>query len=219
MDFITALCRFAIYTLIFALLLDVENVQKTPLLWGYLAVIAVTRLAEVFSPASHTLRNYRKDEDHSRWTSWVIGISFFINLIAPMLEYRYKFEPNLPPTQWWNWLGLLLFAAGSALRIWAMQQDGAASVPHVKVDNKLKLVTNGPYALVRHPSYLGLLITYLGVAVLFGSVIGAAALLAVVLPTIILRLAKEEQLLSAKLGEAWQKYQKQTACRLLPNVW
>ncbi len=208
-----------LYTVIFALLLGIKNLQIVPLLWGFLAAIFVFRLTEAFTPAASALKGYRKEEDQSRWTTWAIGFSFFSNTIAPMLEYRYKLWPDLPATHWWNWVGLLLLIAGSTLRLWAIQQAGAAFIPHVKVDPKHKLVTVGPYAYVRHPSYLGTLGAYLGITVLFGSVIGALALVVLVIPTLIFRLLKEEQLLSQRFGEAWKKYLSQTPWRLMPRVW
>jgi protein-S-isoprenylcysteine O-methyltransferase Ste14 len=207
-----------LYTVIFALLLGIKNLQAAPLLWGFLAAIFVFRLAEAFMPAASALKSYRKEEDQSRWTSWALGFSFFTNTIAPMLEYRYKLWPQLPATDWWNWAGLLLLIAGSTLRLWAIQQAGAAFTAHVKVDSKHKLVTAGPYALMRHPSYLGTLTSYLGIAVLFDSLIGALALAILVIPAIFLRLTKEEQLLANRFGEAWKKYQSQTPWRLIPHV-
>ncbi len=208
-----------LYAVIFALLLGIKNLQTTPLLWGFLATIFVFRLAEAFTPAASALKSYRKEEDQSRWTTWVIGFSFFTNTIAPMLEYRYRLWPGLPATEWWNWVGLLLLIAGSTFRLWAIQQAGAAFIPHVKVDSKHKLVTAGPYAYVRHPSYLGTLLSYLGIAVLFGSVIGTLALMFLVIPAIILRIIKEERLLSQRFGEAWKKYENQTSWRLILRAW
>lgn len=208
-----------LYTVIFALMLGIKNLQATPLLWGFLAAIFVFRLAEAFTPAASALKNYRKEEDQSRWTSWAIGFSFFTSTIAPMLEYRYRLWPDLPATQWWNWAGLLLVIAGSTLRLWAIQQAGVAFIPHVKVDSKHKLVTAGPYAYVRHPSYLGTLLSYLGIAVLFDSVIGALALVFLVMPAMIFRSRKEDQLLVQRFGDAWKKYQSQTPWRLIPRVW
>jgi protein-S-isoprenylcysteine O-methyltransferase Ste14 len=219
MNSILSFLRFTIYSIIFALLLGIKNLQSTPLLWGFLGVIAAMRLAEAFTPAATALRHYRREDDQSRWTTWVIGISFFTNVIAPMLEYRYKLWPDLPATQWWNWVGLLLLLAGSVARLWAIRQAGEAFIPHVNVDSKLKLITAGPYALVRHPSYLGTFVSYLGIAILFNSIIGAVALVALVIPAIVLRIAKEEELLAKRFGEVWKKYQSQTPARLIPNVW
>ncbi|MGH7451631.1 MAG: methyltransferase family protein [bacterium] len=223
-----------LYTVIFALLLGIKNLQTTPLLWGFLATFFVFRLAEAFTPAANMLKSYRKEEDQSRWTTWIISISFVTNLVFPMWEYRhglkifinfllptleYSGRETLPPTYWWNWVGLLLLIAGSTLRLWAIQQAGAAFIPHVKVDSKHKLVTAGPYAYMRHPSYLGTLLSYLGITVLFGSVIGALALALLVIPAMIFRSIKEEQLLSQRFGEAWKNYQSQTPWRLIPRVW
>ncbi|MDZ7290526.1 MAG: isoprenylcysteine carboxylmethyltransferase family protein [candidate division KSB1 bacterium] len=193
--------------------------QNTPLLWGFLAATFLTRLAEAFSPAANTLRSYRKEEDQARWTTGAIGLSFFTNVIAPMLEYRYKLWPELPATQWWNWVGLLVMLAGSAMRVWSIYQAGPSFIPHVTVDPKLKLVTAGPYAHVRHPWYLGTICSYLGIAMLFGSVIAAVALVVLVIPSLILRIVKEEQLLSGRFGESWKKYQSRTPWRLVPSLW
>jgi protein-S-isoprenylcysteine O-methyltransferase Ste14 len=215
--------RMLVHAVLFAafvaLLIDIKIVQRQPLFMSLVAVIFLARVAEVFSPGTAAARHYRKDEDQSRLTSWVLGLSFFTNVLAPILESRYKFGPALPPAQWWNWLGLLLFAAGSIMRLWAIRHTGAGFFPHVKVDAKLKLVTGGPYAQVRHPSYLGLLVSYLGFAFLFNSLIGAIALAVLAMPAVVLRILKEEHLLSQQFGDAWKKYQIHTPSRLLPKLW
>jgi protein-S-isoprenylcysteine O-methyltransferase Ste14 len=214
-----ALFHAVLFTAIVALLIDIKTVRHSPLFMSLVVFILLIRLAELFGSATDTMRHYRKDEDQSRLTSWIIGISFLTNVLAPVLESRYKFWSEMLPTQWWNWLGLILFVAGSSLRIWAIYQAGASFLPHVKVDSKLKLVTAGPYVRVRHPSYLGLLISYLGIAILFNSLIGAIALAVLVAPAIVLRIVKEEQLLANRFGEAWKNYQTQTPVRLIPTVW
>lgn len=208
-----------LFTAFIALLIDIKAVEHAPLFACLVGVILLTRLAEVFIPGGEAARHYRRDEDQSKITSWVIGISFFTNLLAPILESRYKLEATLPLVQWWNWVGLLLFAAGSGLRLWTIYQAGAALLPHVKVEPKHKLVTSGPFAHVRHPSYLGLLISYLGIAILFKSTIGTIALVVLVIPAMVWRIMKEEQLLAGRLGETWKKYQAQTPARLIPKVW
>jgi PAS domain S-box-containing protein len=71
------------------------------------------------------------------------------------------------------------------MRLWAIKQAGTSFVPHVKVDPKLKLVTNGPYAYVRHPSYFGTVCSYLGIAMIFSSVIGSFLWNNVSLPVLI----------------------------------
>jgi protein-S-isoprenylcysteine O-methyltransferase Ste14 len=230
MKFIAYLLRAVLFTTILALLIGINNIRNSPALWAFLAAIFFARSAEIFSPAANQLKKYKKDEDQSRWTTLVIALSFLTNAILPILEYRYglgnlatffvgKYDHQAPPPEWWNWLGVLLLAAGSALRLWAIHQAGASFLPHVKADPKLKLITGGPYVYVRHPSYLGTFCSYLGIAIIFSSLIGAIALLVMVTPAMILRIAKEEQLLANRHGEGWRKYQSGTPWRLIPGLW
>jgi len=208
-----------LFTTLIALLININTVKSSPLFLSLVALILLVRLAETFTPAANGARHYHRDQDQSKISSWLLGISFFTNLLAPILESRYQAGAAPPVTQWWNGLGLLIFAAGAGLKLRAMQRAGEAFIPHVKVDPKLKLVTDGPYALVRHPAYLGLGVSYLGLAILFNSKIAAIALAVLVLPAIVRRILKEEELLAHRFGEAWKKYVSQTPARLLPKVW
>jgi protein-S-isoprenylcysteine O-methyltransferase Ste14 len=205
-----------LFTAFIALLINLNTVRSSPLFLSLVVVILFIRLAETFTPAANGARHYHRDEDHSKITSWLLGISFFTNILAPILEFRYQAGATTP---WWSWLGLLIFAAGAIIKLRAMQQAGEAFLPHVKVDSKLKLVTDGPYALVRHPSYLGLGVSYLGMAILFNSKIAAIALAVLVWPAIVFRIKKEEEMLANRFGEAWKKYANQTPARLIPQVW
>jgi len=205
-----------LFTAFIALLINLNTVRSSPLFLSLVVLILFIRLAETFTPAANNARHYHRDEDQSKITSWLLGISFFTNILAPILEFRYQAGATTP---WWSWLGLFILAAGAIIKLRAMQQAGEAFLPHVKVDAKLKLVTDGPYALVRHPSYFGLGFSYLGMAILFNSKIAAIALAVLVLPAIVLRIIKEEELLANRFGEAWKKYASQTTARLLPKVW
>jgi len=208
-----------LFTAFIALLININHAQSAPVLLSLVVLLFGIRLAETFTPAANGARHYHRDEDASKITSWLLGISFFTNIIAPILESRYQAGTTGPAVQWWNWLGLLIFAAGAFIKLRAMQQAGEAFTPHVKVEVKQKLVPDGPYVLVRHPSYLGLMLSYLGMAILFNSKIGALALVVLVLPAVLFRIKKEEKLLSNRFGEAWKKYVGQTPMRLLPKIW
>ena len=58
-----------------------------------------------------------------------------------------------------RWLGVVLFAAGGALRIWPVFVLGRRFSGLVAIQPGHTLVTSGIYRLIRHPSYLGLLVT------------------------------------------------------------
>jgi protein-S-isoprenylcysteine O-methyltransferase Ste14 len=87
----------------------------------------------------------------------------------------------------------------------------------VEVATGQRVVTTGPYAIVRHPMYLGVLIMFLSTPVALGSwwaVIPALPLVAV----LIARIRNEEQLLAKEL-QGYREYIQTTRYRLVPGVW
>jgi protein-S-isoprenylcysteine O-methyltransferase Ste14 len=79
------------------------------------------------------------------------------------------------------------------------------------------LVTSGIYSVIRHPSYLGLLVNALGWALAFRSGVGVL-LTAFTIPPLIARIRAEERLLSAQFGDAYDAYRSRTS-RLLPGIY
>jgi protein-S-isoprenylcysteine O-methyltransferase Ste14 len=72
-----------------------------------------------------------------------------------------------------------------------------------------QLVTRGPFALVRHPMYLGLISAALGSLLLYQT--WTALAYALFAPFVLLRARREELALSAEFGEQWREY-----CRRVP---
>ena len=79
-----------------------------------------------------------------------------------------------------------------------------------------RLVTDGVYAVIRHPSYLGLLISSLGWALVFRSAVGVV-LAALMIPPLLARIRAEEKLLRSHFGAKYEIYSSRTA-RLVPGV-
>jgi protein-S-isoprenylcysteine O-methyltransferase Ste14 len=116
-----------------------------------------------------------------------------------------------------RWLGVVLFAAGGALRIWPVFVLGRRFSGLVAVQPGHVLVTDGIYGVIRHPSYLGLLINMLGWALVFRSGVGLA-LLAALAPPLLARIDAEERMLRAQFGPAYDAYRACTA-RLIPGLY
>jgi protein-S-isoprenylcysteine O-methyltransferase Ste14 len=115
-------------------------------------------------------------------------------------------------------VGLIIAWAGMLLRLWAVLTLGVSFTTKVVVRPQQRLITSGPYRLVRHPSYLGLLILFLGLGLSLGDLAGLVAL--VVLPAIgiVIRISVEEGALSAAFGDRYTDYCKGRA-RVIPRVW
>jgi len=79
------------------------------------------------------------------------------------------------------------------------------------------LATNGPYRIIRHPSYAGLLVNSLGWALVFRSGVGLVLTLLIV-PPLIARMRAEEALLRSQFGGEYDAYCARTS-RLLPGIY
>ncbi len=87
----------------------------------------------------------------------------------------------------------------------------------VEVAQEQKVITTGPYAIVRHPMYLSVMIMYLSSPLALGSywILIASAL---VIPTLVIRILKEEKVLARDLP-GYVEYMQKTRYRLVPGIW
>ena len=125
---------------------------------------------------------------------------------------------RLPGHPWIAVIGLILIWAGLAIRIWAVVVLGRSFRTTVEVDEGQAVVSSGPYRLMRHPSYTGLLLIAAGFG--FGDHNWPGLLLCVVLPltATLRRIHVEESELAGVLGEPYRAYTARTK-RLVPGVW
>ncbi len=122
----------------------------------------------------------------------------------------------------WRWaafvVGLILMWAGIVIRQWAITLLGRFFTVDVRVQSGQTVVDRGPYRWVRHPSYSGMIITFVGMGLALGNWLSLAVL--VVVPTVglIVRIHVEERTLFDALGEPYRRF---TAGRrrLFPGVW
>src|SRR5215471_15198768 len=116
-----------------------------------------------------------------------------------------------------RWLGVLLFAAGGALRLWPVFVLGPRFSGLVAIQPGHTLVTNGIYGIIRHPSYLGLLVNALGWGLAFRAGIGVLVT-ALMLPPLLARIRAEERLLRTQFGDEYGAYCARTS-RLIPGLY
>jgi protein-S-isoprenylcysteine O-methyltransferase Ste14 len=116
-----------------------------------------------------------------------------------------------------RWLGVVLFAAGGALRIWPVFVLGRRFSGLVAIQPGHTLVTSGIYGVIRHPSYLGFLVGSLGWALAFRSAPGVL-LTALLIPPLIARISAEERLLRTQFGDEYDAYRSRTS-RLIPGIY
>ncbi|MEM6347430.1 MAG: isoprenylcysteine carboxylmethyltransferase family protein, partial [Bacteroidota bacterium] len=115
-------------------------------------------------------------------------------------------------------LGLAFVLIGLLIRWYAVWQLGQAFTVQLQVSEEQELITRGIFKFIRHPSYLGLLLYYLGLGLVMGNLLCLLILLAFPAWAVFNRIALEESLLVSHFGEAYRLYQQRT-WRLLPWVY
>ena len=162
--------------------------------------------------------NLSPGEREDRGNRWVLAAFGVIGLLLAYLPaYTDRTDVWTLDGDAIRWLGVALFAAGGALRIWPVFVLGRRFSGLVAIQPGHTLVTGGVYGVIRHPSYLGLLVNSLGWALAFRSGVGVL-LTAFTIPPLIARIRAEERLLSAQFGDAYDAYRSRTS-RLLPWIY
>jgi protein-S-isoprenylcysteine O-methyltransferase len=115
-------------------------------------------------------------------------------------------------------LGLGILAAGLTVRWTAILTLGRYFTANVAIQTGHQLVDGGIYRLLRHPSYTGLLMAFLGIGLAHDNWISLAALMLPVTAAVLNRIAKEERSLRTALGEPYAAYCARTK-RLVPWVY
>lgn len=125
------------------------------------------------------------------------------------------------PTAWtapgaWMVLGFGALVIGVAFRLVAIRTLGRFYSHRVRVMGDHEVVSTGPYRLVRHPAYTGMLVAHAGVVVFFCNAYALASLVLVLLPAMIVRIRVEERSLFELSGYADYARDRN---RLVPVVW
>lgn len=115
-------------------------------------------------------------------------------------------------------VGLGVLAAGVVLRVWAIVTLGRLFKFVVVIQDGHRVVASGPYRLLRHPSYTGALVGFLGVGIALDSWLSVLALVLIPLLAIGVRIRVEETELARALGEEYRAYARRTR-RLVPGLW
>jgi protein-S-isoprenylcysteine O-methyltransferase Ste14 len=113
---------------------------------------------------------------------------------------------------------VVLFAGGLLLRWWAIITLGRFFTVDVTIEKDHEIVERGPFRLVRHPSYAGVLLAFVGFALSLNNWAGMLAVMLPIFAAFIRRMNVEEEALSDALGSRYLDYMRRTK-RLLPYLY
>jgi protein-S-isoprenylcysteine O-methyltransferase Ste14 len=140
------------------------------------------------------------------------SVGFIGLLVVPALDYRFK----------WSRVPFFMVIAGDCLTVlgfyltFLVYRENTFTSATIEVVSDQKVISTGPYAVVRHPMYAGGLLYLLGMPLALGSTWGLLVLIAV-LPALIWRLLEEERFLAKNLP-GYVEYRTKVRWRLIPRV-
>ena len=148
-----------------------------------------------------------------RLIMWFASIGFIALIVVPPIEYRLH-GSSLPPSV--NLIGDVLVAIGFFLIFFVYRENTFTSATIELAENQ-RVISTGPYAIVRHPIYSGFIVATLGTAIAHGDVAG---LVATALVTICWasKARLEESFMIEKFGAEYEDYRRHVK-GLIPGVW
>ncbi len=121
-----------------------------------------------------------------------------------------------PSGLWSFWIGAAVTVVGLLFAVWARQHLGSNWSRSVTIKQDHELITTGPYALVRHPIYTGILAGFLGTAIALSQVRGVIGFV-LIFVVLWAKLRMEEEWMRSEFGEAYAAYACRTAA-LVPYL-
>jgi protein-S-isoprenylcysteine O-methyltransferase Ste14 len=171
-------------------------------------------LSGVFINLKHRASKQLSSKDHS--LLW-FRIAVPMALISSLFFYYSKQGAIEIPASIQG-LGLLLYIFGLCLRWMAVYTLGQLFTVDLNIAKQHQLQSSGVFKHIRHPSYSGLLLYYIGLGVVQANWLSLLVLICLPLSAVLYRIPLEEKMLNNRFGEAYKTYQKNTY-KLLPYVY
>jgi protein-S-isoprenylcysteine O-methyltransferase Ste14 len=192
--------------------------------WAYFAVfilpIMITYLYFLKTDPRMLESRLKSDEQVSEQrllmrSARLIAVSI---LLLPGFDYRFDWSRSRlgPQPLWLTWLSMLMVLAGLCAALWVMNVNRFAGAT-IGVEADQKVITSGPYRIVRHPMYAAGAVLWLFTPLALSSWISLPAF-ALIVPFCVLRILSEEKVLREQLP-GYIDYCQRIRYRLIPLLW
>jgi protein-S-isoprenylcysteine O-methyltransferase Ste14 len=186
------------------------------------ANIAFWALVGLFALGEYAIR-FRSQCNKSgtraqRWSLPVVAVAIIVGLVGGLVLAKWD-AAEIATGRWPLFvLGLVLMASGIVIREWAIRTLGRFFTVDVRVHTDQTVVERGPYRWVRHPSYTGMIVFFVGLGLALTNWVSLAVLALVPTAGLVVRIHSEQRTLLAGLGEEYRRFAA-TRRRLFPGLW
>lgn len=164
--------------------------------------------------------SWNRKKDTKKWDKVLLQIFgtiglYFHTVLMALDVGRFEWSILSP---WFILPGMILLTGGFNLLYWAMAENTHfETTVRIQHDRNHRAITTGPYRIVRHPGYAGLIIINFGSTMVLGSIYGFITAFATLI-VLAIRTWLEDRTLAAEL-EGYLEYRKKVRYRLLPFIW
>ncbi len=159
-------------------------------------------------------RHGTKIKEDDKGSRLLLSVGLYISVI---IAFYFAFHNIVILPTWTFYIGLILMVFGIIIRQWSITLLGRFFSVNVGTQKGQKVVKKGPYKLVRHPSYTGLLLTIIGIGLGLQSLGAVIIMILGFSLTFGYRIHIEEKLLISKFNGEYVQYMKKTK-RLIPYI-
>ena len=182
-------------------------------------MVAGSLLVRRKNPGLMEARSHLRRKDTKPFDKVLLSIYFPLVLLQPIVAgldaVRFGWSSMPLATVY---VGLILLAIGVTPVIWAlMVNPHAETTVRIQTDRDHKVVSSGPYGIVRHPMYIGAILMFPGVALILGSM-WALAISGLIAVLMVWRTAMEDRTLRRELP-GYEEFTSLTRYRLVPRLW
>ncbi|MCX6709686.1 MAG: isoprenylcysteine carboxylmethyltransferase family protein [Candidatus Woesearchaeota archaeon] len=156
---------------------------------------------------------FKEKEVRQKLIIKISGFLFFIGFLIPGFDYKYSWS-SVPV---WLVIASDILILLSYLLVFLVFRENSYTSRIVEVAKNQKVISTGPYSVIRHPMYAGVMLMYLFMPVALGSY-WALIFFVPMIPVIVLRILNEEEILLKGL-KGYREYCKKVRYRIIPGIW
>jgi len=187
---------------------------RDPLTVAVIILVLIWRTYEHFSIG---MKHYRFKKDPGKHTMILPALSLWVGCAFPIFDY-YNLPRTLPRTNLLRIAGIALIILGVSIRYVSIRTLGKFFTAHLRVNEGRRLITDGIYRKLRHPSYFGMIFSFVGLPLAFCSLYGVLYMILIGIPGILFRINLEERFLVGEFGEEYVEYRKKSY-KLIPFIY
>jgi protein-S-isoprenylcysteine O-methyltransferase Ste14 len=182
--------------------------------WILLGTAAIWVMLELRQSITHRPEGVKANWGSEILFRVIVGVGALVagllSGVAPLASIR--------PAALADWVALFLFWGGISLRLWSFRTLGRYFTFTVQTSSDQPVINEGPYRVIRHPSYSGLLLVFVAVGLFIGNWWSFVVLTVAIAGGLVFRIRVEERALMQSLGDGYRDYAA-THKRLVPLIW